>query len=394
MGLLPSITQDLFPDAYSSSREAALAHSGWLVGAYALGVVIGAPTVAIGIAKLRQKTALLTLVAAFVIGSLASAVLPSFEGIVLARFLTGLPHGAYFGVAALVAAQLLGPGRRGLAAATVIGGLTVANVIGIPLITWLGLLVGWRSAYLVIAGIFLVTLVSIALVLPSIETDSKAVSIRAEIGVLRRGQVWLALGIGSIGFSSLFAMYAYLAPLAEHYTKLAPEALPWVLASTGVGMTIGNFGGGWAADRNVRLSTYASFAVMLTGLLILTSYSSNPIGLILGVTVVGMGASALGPTLQTRLMDVGKEGPTLAAALNHSAFNVGNALGAVIGGMVISVGLGYLAPIWTGIIFSAAGLAIACVSFALDGRWVSKFRETTDTAADTTHYAEKPLVRH
>lgn len=368
MGLLPSITQDLFPDAYISSREAALAHTGWLVGAYALGVVIGAPTVAIGIAKLPQKPALLALVMAFVIGSVASAVLPTFEGIAAARFLTGLPHGAYFGVAALVASRLLGPSRRGLAAATVIGGLTVANVIGIPLITWLGLLVGWRSAYLVIAGMFLATLVSIAFAVPSTGTAGTTVSIRTEVSVLRRAQVLLTLGIGAIGFTGLFAMYAYLAPLAEHHTKLDPEVVPWILASVGIGMTIGNFSGGWAADRDVRSSTYASFAVMLAGLVILALFSAGTLGLIVGVVVVGIGASALGPTLQTRLMDVGKEGPTLSAALNHSAFNVGNALGAVLGGVVISAGLGYLSPIWTGIATSGAGLLIACISFTLEGR--------------------------
>lgn len=365
MGLLPELARDLLPEAYMGSHEAGNAQAGWLITVYALGVVLGAPTIAAATARRNRKTVLLVLLGVFVVGTAASAIAHSFEMVLLARFIAGLPHGAYFGIAALVAASLLGPDRRALGAAIVIGGLTIANVVGVPAITWFGQNTGWRPAYLVVAAIFGVAMAAVALAVPSQPGDSNA-TIKNELSVLRRRQVWLALGMGAIGFGGLFAMYSYIAPLAENVTGVDPVAVPLVLVVIGVGMTTGNLLGGWAADRSVRRATYGAFGVLLVGLVLLLFTVSTVTGLIAAVFLVGTGAAALGPTIQTRLMDVARGGQAIAAALNHSAFNIGNAMGAALGGLTLAAGFGYIAPIVVGLLLAAAGTAVAVASFAID----------------------------
>lgn len=365
MGLLPNLAQDLLPGLYAHSPTAANAQAGWLISAYALGVVVGAPTIAASAARWPRKRLLLALLIAFTLATALSALLPSFGLVLAARFVAGLPHGAYFAIASLVAGDLMGPGKRGRGVAIVLSGLTIANVIGVPAITWLGQSAGWRVAYLAVAAIFAATFVAVAFVVPFQAGDPQA-TLRRELRAFGRLQVWFALLIGAVGFGGLFAVYTYVAPLVMEVTGLAAAAVPLVLVVTGVGMTIGNLAGGALADHSVRRTMYGAFAVMLVALLVLALSAQFLAGLLAGVFLVGAAASALSPTIQSRLMDVAHDSQSIAAALNHSALNIGNALGAYLGGVAVAAGLGYVAPVWIGLGLSVLGILLAVVTFAID----------------------------
>jgi DHA1 family inner membrane transport protein len=367
MGLLPILAADLLPDTWAQSHEAANAQAGWLVSAYALGVVVGAPTIAAVAARFPRKQLLLACVAVFTVGTVASAVLPTFELVLVARFVAALPHGAYFGIAALVAASLMGPGKRGQGVALVLSGLTIANVVGVPSVTFLGQVSGWRVAYLAVAVIFALTLVAVALAVP-LQPGDPAATIRRELRIFRRGQVWLALLIGSVGFGGFFAVYTYVAPVVTNVTGLGVEVVPWVLVAAGIGMTIGNFIGGRAADRSVIGTLFICFGVFAVALVAFGLTAQWPAGLFLSVFLVGAAASALSPAIQTRLMDVAGDGQSLAAAINHASLNIGNSLGALLGGIAIAAGFGYLAPTWIGFALSIAGVTLAVVALLLQRR--------------------------
>ncbi|WP_138944710.1 MFS transporter [Plantibacter sp. M259] len=367
MGLLPNIATDLLPELAARSQEQANAQAAWLITAYALGVVVGAPTIAALVARYRRKTVLLWLGVAFTVGTLASAVLPSFGLVLLARFVAALPHGAYFGMAALVAASLMGPGKRGKGVALVMTGLTIANVVGVPFATWVGQEFGWRSAYLIVTGIFALATVTIWFAVP-VQAGNPQQTMRRELRVFRRGQVWFVLGFGSIGFGGLFAVYSYLAPLVTEVAGESATLVPWALATMGVGMTIGNLVGGHLADRGVKRALIVFFALMIVVLTALALTATWTPTMFLFVFAVGFASQGLGPAIQTRLMDVAGDSQSLAAALNHSALNIGNALGAFLGGVVIAGGLGYLAPVWTGVALTVTGLGIVITSFTVERR--------------------------
>jgi DHA1 family inner membrane transport protein len=364
MGLLPQIAHDLLPAAWAASPDDAIAQAGAVIGAYALGVVVGAPTIAVFAARVPRRTILLGLVIVFTLGTIASALAPSFPLVVLFRFLAALPHGAYFGIASLVAASLMGPGKRGQGVALVLAGLTVANVVGVPLITFLGQQAGWRAAYLVVAAIFAASVVAIRLTVPKQPGDPDATP-RRELGAFVRPAVWLALLTGSVGFAGFFAVYSYVAPLTTEVTGLSATAVPWALVTLGLGMTLGNILGGWAADRGVLRALFVSFAVFALALLGLALSAPQPVGLFAFLFAVGAAAAALSPAIQTRLMDVAGDSQTLAAAVNHSALNIGNALGAFLGGAVIAAGWGYLAPTWVGLAMCAPGVLLALAGAAV-----------------------------
>ena len=367
MGLLPDIAQDLLPDLYASNTEDAISQTGWLISAYALGVVVGAPTIAALAARFPRKTLLLSLLAAFTVGTILSAVLPSFGLVLVARFVAGLPHGAYFGVAALVAASLIGKERRGQGVAIVLSGLTIATVIGVPLITLIGQSTSWRVAYLTVASLFAVTFVAVAFALPKQPGDPTATLAR-ELTVFKRSQVWLALLIGAIGFGGFFAVYSYIAPVVTQVTKLDPTFVPVALVSIGLGMTIGNLAGGRGADHHIMGTIFVCFALFVVSLIAFALFANTTPGLLITVFLVGGAASALSPAIQTRLMDVAGESQTLAAAINHASLNLGNSLGAFIGGVTISAGLGYLSPAWAGLGLCIGGILLALFAVAIEKR--------------------------
>ena len=367
MGLLPDLAADLLPALWTQSHELANARAGWLISAYALGVVVGAPTIAALAARFPRKQLLLACVAVFTVGTVASALLPTFELVLAARFVAALPHGAYFGVAALVAATLMGPGKRGQGVAFVLIGLTLANVIGVPLITLLGQATSWRTAYLAVAAVFALTFLAVLAVVP-LQAGDPSATLGRELRAFTRAQVWLALLIGSLGFGGFFAVYTYVAPVVTNVAGLPPALVSVALVSLGVGMTVGNLVGGRLADVNIMRSMFVLFGVFALALAGLALTASNPVTLFGFLFLVGAAAAALSPVIQTRLMDVAGDSQTLAAALNHSALNIGNSLGALLGGLTIAAGLGYLSPSWVGLLLCVPGILLAVGSLVLERR--------------------------
>jgi DHA1 family inner membrane transport protein len=364
MGLLPNMAGDLLPDLYARSADAGIAQAGWLISAYALGVVVGAPTIAAMSSHFPKKKLLLALLAAFTVGTIASALLPSFGWVLAARFAAGLPHGAYFGIASIVAASIMGPGNRGKGVALVLSGLTIANVIGVPSITWLGQQSGWRVAYLAVALIFALTFAAVALAVPHQDGDASA-SMKRELRAFTQPQVWLVMGIGAIGFGGFFAVYSYIANAVTEGAGVAQGVVPWVLVTVGVGMTIGNLLGGWLADRSLKLAMYLGFIGLIAALSAYALTSSSIVGIFVSTFFVGLVGSSVGPSVQSRLMEVAGESQVIGAALNHSAMNLGNSFGAYLGGAVIAAGLGFSAPGWVGVVLALAGVVLTTISFAM-----------------------------
>ena len=355
MGLLPEIAASL-----NISEPAA----GHVISAYALGVVVGAPLIAAITARVPRKTILLSLMAVFSLGNLATVFAPTYESLIVARFVAGLPHGAFFGIAALVAARMLGPGKRAKAVAQVMTGLTVATVIGVPVASWLGQALGWRSAFGLVVVIGLITLTAIALWLPNMAATHSS-SPLSELGALRRPQVWLALAVGMVGFGGMFAVYTYISTTLTDVSGLSRALVPLALMMFGAGMVVGNIVGGRMADRSVIRSLYLTIGALAVMLALFVVASHNPVTALVLLFGIGAAGAAISPALQTRLMDVAADAQTLAAALNHSALNIANASGAWVGGLVIAAGFGYTAPAAAGAVLAVVGLVVLTVSVLL-----------------------------
>lgn len=355
MGLLPDI---------AASLHVSEPTAGHVISAYALGVVIGAPLIAALTARVNRKTLVLALMTLFTLGNLASVFAPSYGTLVAARFVAGIPHGAFFGIAALVAAHLMGPQNRAKAVAHVLTGLTVATVVGVPVASALGQHFGWRSAFGLVVAIGLVTLTAIWFWVPNLRS-MHVTSPLTELGALRRIQVWLALLVGMVGFGGMFAVYTYVATTMTDVAGLPRALVPLALMAFGLGMVIGNLAGGRMADISVVRGLYLSITALGVVLALFVLAAHNPWTALVGLFLIGAAGSAIGPALQTRLMDVAHDAQTLAAALNHSALNIANATGAWIGGVVIAAGYGYTAPAAAGALLTLAGLAVLTLSVAL-----------------------------
>ena len=347
MGLLPDVAADFNTD----TRQ-----TGHLISLYALGVVIGAPLITILFARFPRKPMLLVLLLAFALGNFASASAESYPLLQVLRFLTGLPHGAYFGIACLVAADMVRKNQRGMAVTMVMMGLTVAILVGNPLATWLGQLIDWRTVYHTVGALGLLALVMILFVVPK-HPNEKRTSARGEMKALQNPQVWLTLAIGAIGFGGMFAVLSYIAPTLINATGLAPHWIPVALLIYGIGSLAGSLVGGWAADRNLKLTIggsllWSAIVLAIFPLTLQSLWTVMPMVLLLG------SAAALVPALQVRLMDVAGEAQTLAASLNHSAFNAANALGAWLGGLAIISPLRWQGTGWVGCALSIVGLLL------------------------------------
>ncbi len=358
MGVLPDIAADL---------GATIPQGGHFVSAYALGVVVGAPLLTVLGARVPRTTMLLALMLFFTLGNLASALAPSYETLIVARFASGLPHGAYFGIASVVAASLLPEGKRGQGVASVILGLTVANVVGVPVATSLGQAFGWRAPYSAVAVIGALTVAAIWRLVPPVQVGEGA-SPRQELTALTRLQVWLALATGSIGFAGFFAVYSYITPTLTEVSGFPLRAVPLVLGLFGVGMTLGTVVGGRLADRSIPGTLVAGLASTGLGMAAFSVTSQSLLPAAVTVFLIGATGSATIPALQTRLMVEAGEAQSLAASLNHSALNLGNALGAWLGGLVIAAGLGYTSPALVGAALAAGGLAVISASLLLERR--------------------------
>jgi MFS transporter, DHA1 family, inner membrane transport protein len=355
MGLLPQMAHNL---------KVSIPAGGHLVSAYALGAVAGAPILAVVSARFPRTRLLLVLMAIFTLGNLASALAPSYAALLAARFVSGLPHGIYFGVGSVVATALVAPHRRGRAVAANLAGLTVANVIGVPLATSLGQHFGWRSAYWFVAATGALTIIAIWRFVPAIPAAESA-SARRELTALARPQIWLACLTGAIGFGGFFGVYSYIAPILTDVTGWPPSAVPYALVVFGLGMTVGNLVGGRVIDRSVMGALYGSFTAMLAVLLVFpfaarATWSAGAAVFLLGAT--GM---ATVPALQARLMDVARDAQSLAASMNHSALNMGNAIGPFLSGIAIDQGLGWTSTAWVGSALAAGGLVFVVVGSVL-----------------------------
>ena len=358
MGVLPDIAEGVGVD---------IPTAGHVISVYALGVVVGAPVIAALSARLPRRALLVGLMAAFLVGNALTALAPGYRTLLVARFLSGLPHGAYFGVASLVAASLVAPHLRGRAVSSVLLGLAAAMLTGVPAATWLGQHFGWRTAYWLVVVLAATTIGAVLAVVPS-SPGRREATVRGELGALRRPQVLLTLLVGVVGFGGMFALYSYIAPVVTDVAHLSRGTVPWVLLAYGAGGVVGTALGGRLADLALFRSLFATLVALLVLLALVALTSPWAPALFVGVFLVSIAASSLAICLQMRLMETAGDAQMLGAALNHSALNMANALGAWLGGLVIAGGLGYRAPSVVGAGLAAAGLIPLAVSAVLRRR--------------------------
>ena len=351
MGLMPDIAGNL------QLSEPQVGHA---ISAYALGVMVGAPTLAILGAKLWRKHMLLLLMALYALGNLATALAPSYAGLVAFRFISGLPHGAYFGIAAVVASSMVLTHQRAGAVARVMMGLTLAMLLGNPIATLLGQFFGWRSAFVLVGLIALCTIALVWRFVPQRHDEARS-DPRKELQAFRLPQVWMALAIASIGFAGMFCVFSYLAPTMLEVTKVSPQWIPFGLAAFGAGGIIGNIAGGKLFDK-LQFRAVGVVLVWSIAVLLFFPFAAHSLGsILLGIGLVGT-MIALAAPLQIRLMDIANEAPSLAAASNHAAFNLANALGLWFGGIAITAGLGWTSTGYIGAATALAGLGLYCVA--------------------------------
>ncbi|MGX1549255.1 MFS transporter [Streptomyces adustus] len=356
MGLLPQIADGI---------GVSVPHAGNLVSAYALGVVVGAPVLTGICARVPHKRLLLLLTGLFVIGNVASAFAPGFGLLFAARFLAGLPHGALFGVGAVVASRLVAPERAARAVSKMFLGLTIANIVGVPAGTALGQEFGWRAAYAAVGVIGVIALVALALFVPDQPRGAQS-GIRHELRAMGNRQVVIGLAIAVVGFGGFFAVYSYLVPMLTNLTGISDSSTTLVLALYGVGMTLGTLVAGPLTDRALRPTLYAGLALLAAALVTFYFTVHSTVPALLTITFIGAMGSLITTPVQMLLMAKAKDAPTMAAASNHSAFNLANAGGAWLGGLAISAGWGWGSPNLVGAALAVAGLGLAVVGGLVD----------------------------
>ncbi|MBF8746708.1 MFS transporter [Pseudomonas monteilii] len=348
MGMLPSIATGL---------GVSIPAAGLLVSAYALGVLIGAPLMTLATVKIPRRYLLIGLMAIFTLGNLMSAVASDYLSLMLARVVTSLNHGAFFGVGAVVAASVVAPEKRAGAVAAMFMGLTLATIGGVPLATWFGEMLGWRTAFWGIAGLGVVAMATLAYALPNVPLP-KGDGVMAEIRVLGRGPVLAALALTVVGSSAMFTVFTYIAPILHDQAQASTRFITGMLVLFGVGLTLGNMWGGKAADRSIDRTLIVSLVVLIAVLLVFPLVLGWAVPTALAILLWGAASFALVPPLQMRVMEAAKDAPNLASAVNIGAFNLGNAVGAALGGAVINAGLGYPAISFAGATMAALGLVM------------------------------------
>lgn len=363
MGLQREAVVDLFGEL----NEATTAQGGMLVTFYALGVVIGAPVLSLLGAKRERKTWALFLLALFAGAHVFSFFAASFEAMLLARFLSGLPHGAYFATAALMAAHMAGPTKRARAISVVLSGIAIANLTGVPAVTWVGQQYGWRWMFAAVAVLALLTMLAVAIYAPR-QQAPRGASFRGELSGLANQRLWVGIGLAVIGFSGMFAIYSYISHISVEVTGLSESMLPWVVFVFGFGMVIGNFVGGWGSDKSVLGTVLIAMFLVAIFMALFGLVAHIPWLMVLLLFLIGSSASCLGPSMQTHLIDTAPKAPQLAASFHHSAFNAANALGAMMGGWVIAAGWGFRAPAFAGATMAAIGLLVTLYAIYLTKR--------------------------
>ncbi|MFI5769040.1 MFS transporter [Streptomyces sp. NPDC051658] len=364
MGLLPEVAADF---------QVSIPTAGFLVTGYALGVVLGAPVMTALGTRVTRKRMLVLLMGLFVVGNVVSAVAPVFGVMLVGRVIASLAHGAFFGIGTVVAADLVAPRKKAGAIAMMFTGLTVANVVGVPLGTYIGQSVGWRTTFFAVAAIGVIGLLGVARLVPE-QPRNEGVRLRDELAAFRNVQVLLAMAMTVLGFGGVFAAITYITPMMTEIAGYSTSSVTWLLVLLGLGMVGGNLIGGKFADRRLMPLLYVSLGALSVVLALFTLTAHNKIASAVTIVLIGGLGFATVPPLQKRVLDQAADAPTLASAANIGAFNLGNALSAWLGGIAIAAGLGYTAPNWIGAALAASALALAVVSGVLERRTVTPSR--------------------
>ncbi|MCF6522172.1 MFS transporter [Streptomyces sp. JJ36] len=360
MGLLPEVAAD-----YGVSIPAA----GWLTTGYALGVVAGAPLLAVLGTKVTRKRMLMLLMGLFVVGNLVSATAPVFGAMLAGRVIASLAHGAFFGIGSIVAAGLVAPHRKAGAIAMMFTGLTVANVVGVPMGTFLGQQAGWRLTFLVVAGLGVLGLAGVAAFVPQDARDrGRRADLRGELAAFRNAQVLLAMGMTVLGFGGVFAALTYVAPMLTEAAGYADGSVTLLLVLFGLGMVAGNLLGGRFADRALMPMLYVALGALALVLALFTLTAHDKVLAAVTLPLIGAFGFATVPPLQKRVLDQTAEAPTLASAVNIGAFNLGNALAAWLGGLVLGAGYGPTSPNLVGAVLAVSALGLAVLAAVLERR--------------------------
>ncbi|MFD5566711.1 MFS transporter [Streptomyces cadmiisoli] len=359
MGLLPEVADDL---------HVSIPAAGHLVSAYALGVVIGAPLLAAVTARMPRRTVLIGLMVLFVVGNALSALAPDHQWLLAARFLSGLPHGAFFGVGAVVAATMVAPERKARSVSLMFLGLTVANIVGVPAATLTGQHFGWRVTFLGVSVIGVAAVAALALLVPHDHGHAAATGLRGELAALRSLPVWLALGTTVAGFGALFAAYSYITPMLTDSAGYADTSVTLLLALFGVGATAGNLLGGRFADRSMRGTLFGGMASLVLVLGLYPVLMSAQWSAALAVVLLGTAAFVTGSPLLLMVLERASAAPSLASSANQAAFNLANAGGAWVGGLALAAGFGTTSPATAGAGLALLGLAMAGTAYAVDRR--------------------------
>ncbi|MFC7266594.1 MFS transporter [Streptomyces lutosisoli] len=359
MGLLPDVADDL---------HVSIPTAGHLVSAYALGVVIGAPLLAAATARMSRRKVLIALMGLFVAGNALSAFAPHYHWLLAARFLSGLPHGAFFGVGAVVATNLVAPERKARSVSLMFLGLTVANIAGVPVATLMGQHLGWRATFLGVSAIGVAAIASLALLIPHDHTHAQAGGLRGELAALRSLPVWLALGTTVAGFGALFSAYSYITPMLTDSAGYAEGSVTLLLALFGVGATAGNLVGGRLADHSLRGTLFGGLVSLVAVLALFPVLMTTQWSAAVAVTLLGVAAFITGSPLQLMVMEKASAAPSLASSANQAAFNLANAGGAWIGGLALAAGFGATSPALAGAALAVLGLAVATLAHTVDRR--------------------------
>ncbi|WP_022903156.1 MFS transporter [Curtobacterium sp. B8] len=370
-GLLPEVAAD-----YGVTETTA----GWLVTGYALAVVVGALGLTAATTRLPRKQVLVGLLVLFVIGNTLSAAAPTYGVMMLGRVVAALCHGAFFGIGSVVASNMVARERRASAVALMFTGLTASNVLGVPFGTFLGQALGWRATFWAIAVIGVVALAGVLVLVPAVR-QAEAPSLVRELGAFRSGQVWLSLGITVLGYGGMFGAFTYIAYTLTSVSGFASSAVPWLLVVFGIGLFVGNVVGGKAAARSIDGTLLVVLSVLTVVLAVFAVVATSPVLTVVALVLMGAFGFATVPALQTRVMLHADHAPTLASGANIAAFNLGNALGAWIGGLTIAAGLGYTSPIWAGAGITVASVALTAVAAAAARRHPAR---TTTTGSIVT----------
>ncbi|MGG5173843.1 MFS transporter [Pseudarthrobacter sp. J1763] len=372
MGLLPEVAADF---------HVSEATAGWLISGYALAVVVGALGLTAAVTRFERKPVLAVLLVLFIAGNLISATAGDYSLMMVGRIVAALSHGAFFGIGAVVAADMVAPTKKAGAIAIMFTGLTAANVLGVPFGTMLGQAAGWRSTFWAITVIGGIALVGILTLVPKTgHGDTTPGSLRSELRAFRSGQVWLSIMVTILGYGGMFGAFTYIAFTLTHVSGFAASAVPWLLIVFGVGLFIGNTIGGKAADRNVDRTLVVVLAVLVVVLVGFALTAQNQVLTIASIVLMGGFGFATVPGLQMRVMKYASSAPTLASGANIGAFNVGNALGAWLGGVTITAGLGYTSPIWAGAGITLLGLVVMIFAAAQAKRATAEVNRTPAVA--------------